>query len=132
MASKKLKLEIVSSMIKVKNIHVFCDFYLADQILPEERLTLVDLKQKATCLLQIYQKIMFKLNLLNISYAILEKELSFAEADFNLPLTPFFINKKFLSLKLAAENLKKQLPLLHFNNFELAFLGADEVLQAIV
>ena len=82
--------------------------------------------------MQAYQKIMFRLKLLNISFAILQKELNFVCTDLNLPLTPYLINKKQQSLKNAIEKLKKQLGILHFNNFELVFLGVDEILNDII
>ena len=107
MKKRKFKDSIIEDYITILSAINFCDIYLCNFNLNlSEKESLRDLKNFALSLSQTYKKIMFRLGLINLSSAILDKEMltrfSETKKDFSID-NELFKNKT----KEYGENLLK-------------------------
>ena len=133
MKARKLKSEIISDYIKILSANNFCEFCIYSlKLYPQEFEEILSCREYATCLLQTYKKLMFKLGLINLSLAVLDKQMlidfcSYNEStlDKNEVLAKFHeIENK---IKKIGKGLKIKLKKLELNSFELNYLKVDKL-----
>lgn len=132
MISKKFKQEIINDYFCLASANNFCLFCFASKKLDTGEKNKLDLLlHKSDELLQIYKKIMFKLNLIDLSLAILDKEILFSnKQNKEEPLEDknclaLHIEKTSENVKKINENLLLKTKKMKLNEFELNYLKID-------
>lgn len=133
MKKRKFKDSIIEDYITILSAINFCDIYLCNMNLSlNETESLKDIKNFALNLSQTYKKIMFKLGLINLSSAILDKEMLYKFSDnknnfiFNPDLLKTKIKEYGENLLKISKNLEKKLQFMDLNTFELNYLHIEQ------
>ena len=133
MKKRKFKDSIIEDYITILSAINFCDIYLCNFNLNlSEKESLRDLKNFALSLSQTYKKIMFRLGLINLYSAILDKEMltrfSATKKDFSIDNELFKNKTKEYGENLLkiSKNLEKKLQLMDLNTFELNYLHIEQ------
>ncbi len=138
MRNKSFKMSIMGDYSMILSAKNFCDLCLSTKNLDINDISKIkETEYYANSLLQTYKKIMFKLGLIDISLAILDKQM----------LNNYILNKQLSSLsKLEikdklneievnltqiAKNLKLKIKKMELNNFELNYLNIDKLSKSL-
>lgn len=129
MISKSLKNSIIQDYICLNEAIHFCENCQCLKLQEIEKQKLISIKIFALDLLQIYKKIMFKLNLINLSTAVLEKEIKSSQ----MPFGNFSdnINQVATILKSLGKNLIAKIHKMKLNTFELNYLNINNLSKFI-
>ncbi len=79
MVKRKIKLSLIDDYVKIYNIKSFCEVLATNSSESISRVN--NLKVLTNKLLQCYEKLLFKFNLMDISFAILKKDLKKLEQN---------------------------------------------------
>ncbi len=133
MRKKKLKNILLNDYITIISAKNFYSFCLNNIILNENEISSIKLLSDfSNELLNTYKKIMFRLGLIDLSLAILDKDINFLNRINN----EFFSNKAWLLAKIydfsnilqyIATTLKSKIKKLGLNNFELNYLKINKL-----
>lgn len=134
MLRKKLKQDIIKDYICILSASNFCDYcYRNFDFAPWETTEIKYVDTYAHQLFETYRKLMFKLGLMDLSIAILDKEFIL---NLDRKANSSFLNhniitkkiKEFASkLKQIGTNLKFKLDKLGLNKYELGYLKIDKL-----
>lgn len=133
MRKKKLKNTLLSDYITIISAKRFYSFCLGFNIFNEKELiNLKLLSDFSNELLNTYKKVMFRLGLIDLSLALLDKEIDFSVHS----ATSYLSNKAWLItktedfsniLQYIAKSLKSKIKKLGLNNFELNYLKINKL-----
>ncbi len=134
MRNKSFKMSIINDYTKILSAKNFCDSFLT-MIEYNNTLTikLKDTSNYAASLLQTYKKIMFKLGLIDISLALIDRQMldRFINNRQTFAISKNEIEDKLkeinLNLTQIAQNLKIKIKKMELNNFELNYLNIDKL-----
>lgn len=138
MKNKKFNETIINDYISIltaKNFFSYCisHLFFNDKIRSKIK-SYLDFSNE---LLNTYKKIMFKLNLIDLSLAILDKEINFS----NTKNAEYLSNEVFIQEKIEfyttlissiTKNLKSKIKYLGLNNFELDYLNIQKLSEIIL
>ncbi len=134
MFRKKIKQDIIKDYICILSASNFCDYCCRNfDFTPLETTEIKDIDSYAQQLFETYRKLMFKLGLMDLSIAILDKEfiLNIDRKTNSSVLNHNTITnkiKEFSSkLKQIGTNLKFKLDKLGLNKYELGYLKIDKL-----
>ncbi len=138
MRNKSFKISIIDDYTVVLNAKNFFEFSLCSAKLTENEIFKIkDLLSYSENLLQTYKKIMFKLGLIDLSLAILDKQM--LSSYFCDGKTIYIDNAKILTklqefeenLKEIGKNLKIKLKKMELNSFEMNYLNIEKLSKSI-
>lgn len=138
MRNKSFKMSIISDYTIVLSAKNFCETCIsASKLNYEEILRIKETNFYANSLLQAYKKIMFKLGLIDISLALLDKQMlnTYTLNNQVLSLNKTEIYKKIdeinENLSQITNNLKIKIKKMELNNFELNYLNIDKLSKSM-
>ncbi len=134
MRNKSFKMSIINDYTLILSSKNFCDFSLSTLDLNQiEIYSIKEVDALASSLLQTYKKIMFKLGLIDLSLALLDKQMlnSYLSIRQDLFADKTEIIQKITEIKTnltqIAQNLKFKIKKMELNNFELNYLNIDKI-----
>jgi hypothetical protein len=130
---QRFKKKIIDDYIFLLSTQNLCECFLLFSNLGEDkRQKVLNLQKYAGALIEVYLKILFKYDLLDLALAILSKE--FLSAKGNLSAEVFYsdslVDKRFFELRQMSENLKQKLKKINTNSFEMSYLKIDKLIDS--
>ena len=120
---RKLKLSLIEDYIKIVNSKTICHCLLVNT--NEEKELINSIVKKCNNLISCYEKLIFKLNLMDLSFIILKKEL-FANKNRtinNLKYNNLYISKVQQELILIEQAFYLKIKQLSLNEFEQQYIS---------
>jgi len=120
---RKLKLTLIEDYIKIVNIKTICHCLLVNT--NEEKELINSIVKKCNNLISCYEKLIFKLNLMDLSFIILKKELFTNENRTinNLKYNNLYISKVQQELILIEQAFYLKIKQLSLNEFEQQYIS---------
>lgn len=120
---RKLKLSLIEDYIKIVNIKTICHCLLVNT--NEEKELINSIVKKCNNLISCYEKLIFKLNLMDLSFMILKKELFTNENRTinNFKYNNLYISKVQQELILIEQAFYLKIKQLSLNEFEQQYIS---------